>query len=121
MAAREPDARRHAKTAPPWDTASPKLEIVPGQSGRLERPRISLFGKHIATLPTRNFNLDPRVRGVGLPSLSIKRTGDYGITWEAVFEREPVHSVGDIAMAPTDAERRFLSLGGRGARGGQQV
>jgi hypothetical protein len=70
---------------PLYFVSSPKLEIVPGQSGRLERPRISLFGKHIATLPTRNFNLDPRVRGVGLPSLSIKRTGDVGITWEADF------------------------------------
>jgi RNA polymerase sigma-70 factor (ECF subfamily) len=43
----------------------------------------------------------------------LRRLGRHGDA-AAAYERA-------AAMAPTDAERRFLSLGGRGARGGQQA
>jgi hypothetical protein len=68
-------------TPPLFLVRSPRLEFTPGKEGRVERPRVSLLGQRIATLPTQRFNLDPRTRGISLPGFSYKREDGLGVTW----------------------------------------
>jgi photosystem II stability/assembly factor-like uncharacterized protein len=46
----------------------------------------------------------------------IFRTRDNGITWDAVFEREPVHSVGDIAIFQPNPDIIWVGTGERANR-----
>src|SRR5687768_9965126 len=46
----------------------------------------------------------------------IFRTLDNGITWEPVFEREPVHSVGDIAIFQPNPNIIWVGTGERANR-----
>ncbi len=59
---------------------------------------------------------DPYVMYVASATGGIFRTRDAGITWEAVFEREPVHSVGDIAIFQANPEIIWVGTGERANR-----
>ncbi len=50
---------------------------------------------------------DPLVYYAGSASGGIAKTTDGGITWEQIFDDQPVHSIGDIAVAPSDPEHRL--------------
>ena len=39
------------------------------------------------------------------------KSGDGGITWESVFNKEPVSSIGAIAVAPSDANVVYVGTG----------
>ena len=45
---------------------------------------------------------DPLVVYAGSASGGIFKTTDGGVNWEPIFEDQPVHSIGDIAVAPSD-------------------
>ncbi len=45
---------------------------------------------------------DPLVIYAGSASGGIFKTIDGGITWDPIFDDQPVHSIGDIAVAPSD-------------------
>lgn len=45
---------------------------------------------------------DPLVYYAGSASGGIFKTVDGGLTWEPVFDSQPVHSIGDLAITPTD-------------------
>jgi photosystem II stability/assembly factor-like uncharacterized protein len=45
---------------------------------------------------------DPLVVYAGSASGGIFKTTDGGLTWNAIFDGQPVHSIGDIAVAPSD-------------------
>jgi photosystem II stability/assembly factor-like uncharacterized protein len=45
---------------------------------------------------------DPLIVYAGSASGGIFKTTDGGIRWEPVFDAQPVHSIGDIAVAPSD-------------------
>src|SRR6478736_1438729 len=44
------------------------------------------------------------------------RTTDNGITWTPVFEKEPVHSIGDIAVFQADPNIIWIGTGERASR-----
>jgi photosystem II stability/assembly factor-like uncharacterized protein len=48
---------------------------------------------------------------VGLGTGGVMKTTDYGVTWAAVFEHEPVASIGDIALAPSDSSVVWVATG----------
>ncbi|CAN5661218.1 hypothetical protein BH11ARM2_BH11ARM2_16790 [soil metagenome] len=70
---------------PLYSIHSPRLEIVPGKSGRVIHPRVSLFGKSLLTLPTQKFNLDSRVKGIRFPNIAYRRDQGLGVAWSGQF------------------------------------
>lgn len=61
------------------------LTINPARNGRAERPQVYVLGRHLVTLPTRNFSLDRRTEGITLPSISARRDVGVGVTWGGGF------------------------------------
>ena len=59
---------------------------------------------------------DPYVMYVASATGGVFRTRDAGITWEPVFEREPVHSVGDIAVFQPNPNIIWVGTGERANR-----
>jgi photosystem II stability/assembly factor-like uncharacterized protein len=59
---------------------------------------------------------DPFTMYVASATGGIFRTRDNGITWEPVFEREPVHSVGDIAIFQPNPDIIWVGTGERANR-----
>ena len=59
---------------------------------------------------------DPQVMYVASATGGVFRTRDSGITWEPVFEREPVHSVGDIALFQPNPNIIWVGTGERANR-----
>lgn len=54
---------------------------------------------------------DPLVYYAGSASGGIAKSIDGGITWEHVFDGQPVHSIGDIAVAPSDPSTVWAGTG----------
>lgn len=59
---------------------------------------------------------DPYVMYVASATGGVWRTRDNGVTWAAVFEREAVHSVGDIAVFQPDPAILWVGTGERANR-----
>jgi photosystem II stability/assembly factor-like uncharacterized protein len=59
---------------------------------------------------------EPMTMYVASSTGGIFRTRDNGITWEPVFEREPVHSVGDIAIFQPNPNIIWVGTGERANR-----
>jgi photosystem II stability/assembly factor-like uncharacterized protein len=59
---------------------------------------------------------DPYIMYVASATGGVFRTRDAGITWEPVFEREPVHSVGDIAIFQPNPDIIWVGTGERANR-----
>jgi photosystem II stability/assembly factor-like uncharacterized protein len=53
----------------------------------------------------------PLVYYAGSASGGIHKTTDGGITWEAIFDEQPVHSIGDLAVAPSDPSTVWAGTG----------
>lgn len=66
---------------PLYSIHSPRVTFTPGKEGVIRRPTLYLFGHKIATLPTHHFSLDPRIKGVPLPGVAIRRNGQLGVRW----------------------------------------
>ena len=54
---------------------------------------------------------DPQVIYAGSASGGIFKTTDGGINWDPIFDDQPVHSIGDIAIAPSDASIVWAGTG----------
>lgn len=64
---------------------SKKIVVRPGKTGTVSTPKISLFGKPLLTLPTRQFSLDRRNPGLTIPTLAYRPDAGIGITWNSGF------------------------------------
>lgn len=60
---------------------SPQVTFKPGKEGIIRRPTLYLFGRRIATLPNHRFSLDPRVKGIPLPGIAYRKSGEIGVRW----------------------------------------
>jgi photosystem II stability/assembly factor-like uncharacterized protein len=54
---------------------------------------------------------DPMVYYAGSASGGIAKSTDGGITWEQIFDSQPVHSIGEIAVAPSDPNTVWAGTG----------
>ena len=54
---------------------------------------------------------DPLVYYAGSASGGIHKSVDGGITWDPIFDGQPVHSIGDIAVAPSDPNTVWAGTG----------
>ena len=66
---------------PLYQVRSRKITIRTSDGGRIQRPSLYLFGKRIVDLPTQKFNLDKRVQGVRIPSVSLRKDTGLGVAW----------------------------------------
>ena len=58
--------------------------------------------------------IDPRTPGifyVGLATGGVFKTGDNGVSFEPIFDKEPVLSIGAIAIAPSDSDVVWVGTG----------
>lgn len=69
----------------PIKLASPRVVIYPGRRARIEKPRISIYGVNLPTLPTASMTLDRRVVGLTTPSITEKRGQGLGVSWKSGF------------------------------------
>jgi len=102
-------------------TLAPRLpaQQVALQSRDLSGLRLRNIGP--ATMSGRMVDMDvvesdPFVMYVASSTGGIFRTRDNGITWEPVFENEPVHSVGDIAIFQPNPNIIWVGTGERANR-----
>lgn len=75
------DGTTCGERVPLYRIKSPLVTMVPGRSGRVTRPTLFLFNRRILTLPSQPINLDKRVDGIGLPSLSYRPDSGLGVSW----------------------------------------
>jgi len=54
---------------------------------------------------------DPNIYYVGAAAGGVFKSTDGGITWTAIFEKEPVASIGDIAVAPSNPNFVWVGTG----------
>jgi photosystem II stability/assembly factor-like uncharacterized protein len=54
---------------------------------------------------------DPHTYYAGSASGGIAKTTDGGTTWQQIFDDQPVHSIGDIAVAPSDPSTVWAGTG----------
>ena len=75
---------------PLYQVRSRKITIRSSEGGRIQRPSLYLFGKRIVDLPTQWFNLDKRVQGIRIPSVSVRKDTGLGVAWSgsALVSRE---------------------------------
>jgi len=72
--------------------------------------------RHIGPIGNRVISVagiagDPMTYYVGAASGGIWKTTDGGLKWEAVFDDQPVHSIGALAVAPSDTEVVYAGTG----------
>src|SRR5207237_5576363 len=56
---------------------------------------------------------NPAIFFVGLSTGGLFKTGDNGVTFDAVFEKQPVQSIGAVAIGASDSDIGWLGTGGR--------
>jgi len=54
---------------------------------------------------------NPAIFFVGLSTGGLFKTGDNGVTFDAVFDKQPVQSIGAIAIAPSDSDIVWIGTG----------
>ncbi len=59
---------------------------------------------------------DPRVLYVGAASGGVWKTVDGGLTFEPIFDDQPIASIGDLALAPTNPDVIYVGSGEANAR-----
>jgi len=72
--------------------------------------------RHIGPLGNRVISVagipgDPLTYYVGAASGGIWKTVDGGVNWKAIFDDKPVHSIGSLAVAPSDPEIVWAGTG----------
>lgn len=66
---------------PHYEIRSGKVQIVPGQHGKIWYPSFYAFGTKLVQLPTQTFNLDRTIDGIGFPRLTANADGQLGVSW----------------------------------------
>lgn len=69
------------RSIPSFGVRTGRVEIRPGREARVRRPKLVIFGRQVVGLPTQSYNLNPRSRGIGAPSLSLRNGNRLGATW----------------------------------------
>ncbi|MBY0497225.1 MAG: sialidase [Cyanobacteria bacterium] len=83
--------------------------IAPGIYGGLQWRHIGPEGNRISAVS--GVPGQPLVYYAGSASGGIHKTVDGGITWDAIFDSQSVHSIGDIAVAPSDPSTVWAGTG----------
>jgi len=101
---RKPDA-----PPPPAPVAAPKLDTMLLSALKPRSIGPAVMGGRVSDIALDPEN--PSVFYVGLATGGIMKTGDNGTTFQAVFEKEPVASIGAVAIAPSDPKVVWVGTG----------
>ena len=83
--------------------------IAPDVYSRLQWRHIGPEGNRISAVT--GVVGQPLVYYAGSASGGIHKTTDGGVTWDPIFDGQPVHSIGDIAVAPSDPSTVWAGTG----------
>src|SRR5687767_7323494 len=89
--------------------AQQAARIAPDVYSRLQWRHIGPEGNRISAVA--GVVGQPLVYYAGSASGGIHKTTDAGVTWEPIFDAQPVHSIGDIAVAPSDPSTVWAGTG----------
>jgi photosystem II stability/assembly factor-like uncharacterized protein len=95
--------------APVRLVAQQASRIAPDLYSRLQWRHIGPEGNRISAVA--GVPGQPLVYYAGSASGGIHKTTDGGITWEAIFDSQHVHSIGDIAVSPSDPSTVWAGTG----------
>ncbi len=70
---------------PDYKINSPKVRIYPGKYGIAKNVTFDLLGAHLGTAKEMRFDLDPRIDGFNLPSVTNKKGVGLGVSWNSSF------------------------------------
>ncbi len=84
-------------------------EISPQQYSQLKYRHIGPVGNRISTVA--GVSGDRSTYYAGAASGGIWKTGDAGLSWEPVFDDQAVHSIGALAVAPSDSQIVWAGTG----------
>jgi photosystem II stability/assembly factor-like uncharacterized protein len=96
-------------TASGAPNAQQSSRITPDQYSRLAWRYIGPEGNRISAVA--GVPGDPLTYYAGSASGGIAKTTDGGTTWQQIFDGQPVHSIGDIAVAPSDPSTVWVGTG----------
>ena len=84
-------------------------ELKPDYLEQLEFRHIGPVGNRIVAVT--GIPGDPMVYYVGAASGGIWKTTDAGLNWKPVFDKQPVHAIGALALSPTEPEIVYAGTG----------
>ena len=91
----------------PFNT--PAQQLSPEQMDQLKFRHIGPVGNRIISVT--GIAGDPLTYYVGAASGGIWKTVDGGINWKPVFDKQRVHSIGALALAPSEPEVVYAGTG----------
>ncbi|HEV2387639.1 MAG TPA: hypothetical protein VGS20_10335 [Candidatus Acidoferrales bacterium] len=100
---------RHAAAANSLASQAGSLAVDPAIYRALPFRFIGPLGNRVAAVA--GVAGDPLVYYAGAASGGIFKTTDGGATWRAIFDREPVSSIGSLAVAPSDPDTVWAGTG----------
>jgi photosystem II stability/assembly factor-like uncharacterized protein len=98
-----------ASPAPASETAAPKLTDILFKNFKARSIGPAAMGGRVSDIAIDPRN--PAIFFVGLSTGGLFKTGDNGVTFDAVFDKQPVQSIGAVAIAPSDTDIVWVGTG----------
>jgi len=95
--------------SPTSETAAPKLTDILFKNFKARSIGPATMGGRVSDIAIDPRN--PAIFFVGLSTGGLFKTGDNGVTFDAVFEKQPVQSIGAVAIAPSDSDIVWVGTG----------
>ncbi len=83
--------------------------LTPDQIEQLKFRHIGPVGNRL--ISATGIPGDPMVYYVGAASGGVWKTIDGGLNWKPIFDKQPVHSIGALALAPSEPEVVYVGTG----------
>jgi photosystem II stability/assembly factor-like uncharacterized protein len=95
--------------SPESETAAPKLTDILFKNFKARSIGPAAMGGRVSDIAIDPRN--PAIFFVGLSTGGLFKTGDNGVTFDAVFDKQPVQSIGAVAIAPSDSDIVWVGTG----------
>ena len=98
-----------AAGASPAESAAPRLNEILFKNFKARSIGPAAMGGRVSDIAIDSRN--PAVFFVGLSTGGLFKTGDNGVTFDPVFDKQPVQSIGAVAVAPSDCDIVWVGTG----------
>src|SRR5215467_11699385 len=95
--------------SPPAESTPPKLTDVLFKNFKARSIGPAAMGGRVSDIAIDP--RDPAIFFVGLSTGGLFKTGDNGVTFDSVFDKQPVQSIGAVAIAPSDTDIVWVGTG----------
>ena len=95
--------------SPAPESAAPKLTDILFKNFKARSIGPAAMGGRVSDIAIDPRN--PAIFFVGLSTGGLFKTGDNGVTFDAVFDKQPVQSIGAVAIAPSDTDIVWVGTG----------